>query len=479
MLAGPCRIQEDEACLRRRPVNHAMNDDIAISVQGISKAYRIWSSPASRLLSPAWNGIGSIFPESSSFATKLHNKATSHYRDFWALKDVSLEVKKGECVGIIGRNGSGKSTLLQIIAGTLQPTSGSLQINGRVAALLELGSGFNPEFTGRENVYLNGAVQGLSRSEIDAKFAAITAFADIGDFIDQPVKTYSSGMQVRLAFAVQTSVEPDILIIDEALSVGDFFFAQKCMERIRALRAKRTAILFVSHDLSSVRDLCERASYLKAGHQIYMGPSQGAIARFLQEGDTLVSPTVRGSTRTVESQVGLDEIMTTALWVRRQEVDTSEKQNRVATLLAVELLDENRLTTTSITMGRWAFFQAYFKTFVETELHVALEIKNRHGHVISSQGTRLKKIPALRLKQGEIWECVFSLRMGIEAGEYSFQIGLGLPQPRPNVGCRVDETPWLGPITITWDYNTHQAPFLGMFDLTSEIRLAPFEKLDT
>lgn len=259
-----------------------MSDDIAISVQGVSKAYRIWNSPASRLLSPAWKAVGDLLPKDSSAAKKLHAKASSHYRDFWALRDISFEVKRGESVGIIGRNGSGKSTLLQIIAGTLQPTTGSAKINGRVAALLELGSGFNPEFTGRENVYLNGAVLGLSRAEVDARFADIAAFADIGDFIDQPVKTYSSGMMMRLAFSVAIAVRPDILIVDEALSVGDAAFQRKCFRRIEELRERGCTFLFVSHDLNAITNLCSQALFLNGGTPVFFGDANDCGNRYQQ-----------------------------------------------------------------------------------------------------------------------------------------------------------------------------------------------------
>jgi lipopolysaccharide transport system ATP-binding protein len=202
------------------------------------------------------------------------------YREFWALKDVSFEVKKGETVGIIGRNGSGKSTLLQMICGTLNPTSGSIKTNGRLAALLELGSGFNPEFTGRENVYMNAAVLGLRTDEIDARFDEIVAFADIGDFIEQPVKTYSSGMSVRLAFAVAINVGPEILIVDEALSVGDELFQRKCFSRIEAIRAKGATILFVSHSGGQIVELCDRALLVDAGERLAMGLPKKIVGRY-------------------------------------------------------------------------------------------------------------------------------------------------------------------------------------------------------
>jgi len=190
-----------------------------------------------------------------------------------ALRDISFEVRRGEAVGLIGRNGAGKSTLLQILTGTLQPSSGSVQVNGRVSALLELGAGFNPEFTGRENVLLNAAALGMTRSEIEAKYAMIEQFADIGDFIDRPTKSYSSGMLVRLAFALQVHVDPDILIVDEALSVGDVFFQQKCITKIREILDRGVTLFFVSHGLNSVKSLCDRAIFLQGGQIVADGPA--------------------------------------------------------------------------------------------------------------------------------------------------------------------------------------------------------------
>jgi len=203
-----------------------------------------------------------------------------YFREFWALRDVSFEIKKGETVGIIGRNGSGKSTILQIICGTLNSTSGSVKTKGRIAALLELGSGFNPEFTGRENVYMNAAVLGLNNIEIDARFDEIADFADIGEFIEQPVKTYSSGMQVRLAFAVAINVDPEILIVDEALSVGDELFQRKCFSRIEKIRASGATILFVSHSGSTIVDLCDRAVLLDVGEKILIGSPKLVVGSY-------------------------------------------------------------------------------------------------------------------------------------------------------------------------------------------------------
>jgi len=248
-----------------------VSNAIVISVNNISKAYRIWQTPASRLTSPLLAGVGRVVFGDTVPGRALARRASSGYRDFRALKDISFEVRRGEAVGIIGRNGSGKSTLLQIIAGTLQLTSGSVRVNGRVAALLELGSGFNLEFTGRENVFLNCAILGLTREEVEQRFDAIAAFADIGDFINQPVRTYSSGMVVRLAFAVAAHVDPGILIVDEALSVGDARFQLKCARAIDRFIERGVTLLFVSHDASMVKRLCSRALLLEGGRVLYAG----------------------------------------------------------------------------------------------------------------------------------------------------------------------------------------------------------------
>src|SRR5450759_190899 len=245
--------------------------DIAIRVSNLSKCYQIYNAPRDRLKQ-------FVAPR---LQRMVRQTPKQYFREFWALKDVSFEIKKGETVGIIGRNGSGKSTLLQIICGTLSPTGGSVQTNGRIAALLELGSGFNPEFTGRENVYMNAAVLGLSKEEVDERFDDIAAFADIGEFIEQPVKTYSSGMYVRLAFAVIAHVDADILVVDEALSVGDAVFTQKCMRFIRSFQ-ENGSLIFVSHDTASVLNLCKSGIWLKNGGIEQIGTAKSVSEAYLQ-----------------------------------------------------------------------------------------------------------------------------------------------------------------------------------------------------
>lgn len=240
-----------------------------IRVRNVSKAYRIYAKPHHRLL----QGV---------------MRWRTYYTDFWALQNVDVEVHAGETVGVVGRNGSGKSTLLQIICGTVTPSSGDVTVNGRIAALLELGSGFNPEFTGRENAYLNAAILGLSRSEVAERFPDIEAFAEIGSFMDQPVKTYSSGMFVRLAFSVAIHVSPKVLIVDEALAVGDARFQAKCLNAIKRMKESGTTILFVSHDVGSVRSLCDRSIWLDRGRIRMEGevfPVTAQYTQFLFEGE--------------------------------------------------------------------------------------------------------------------------------------------------------------------------------------------------
>ncbi|MFL9583175.1 ABC transporter ATP-binding protein [Stenotrophomonas sp. AB1(2024)] len=239
-----------------------MSSDFAITISGVSKCFEMYDTPRDRL--------------KQFFAPR----GRKFYREFWALNDISFDVAPGETIGILGRNGSGKSTLLQIIAGTLAPTGGEVRVNGLLAALLELGSGFNPDFTGRENVFLNGAVLGFTRAQMQQRFASIESFADIGEHMDQPVRTYSSGMYVRLAFAVQACVDPQVLIVDEALSVGDEKFQRKCFEYIEGLRARGCAILIVTHATSTVEKFCQRAVLLHKGRIHGIGEAKVIIDQY-------------------------------------------------------------------------------------------------------------------------------------------------------------------------------------------------------
>lgn len=271
-------------------------DDFAIRAQGVGKTFELYDRPFDRL------------------KQLFFGKHRSYAKSFVALDDLSFGVRRGEVLGLIGRNGAGKSTLLQLICGTLQPTVGTLQVSGRIAALLELGAGFNPEFTGRENVFLNAAVLGLSRSEIDARYDEIVAFSGVGDFIDQPVKTYSSGMYVRLAFAIATSIDPEILVVDEALSVGDGAFARRSFERIMSLKEKGATILFCSHSMYHIEAICDSAIWLDRGRMMMFDRPAKVVASYqtflngeeernshsvrgVEEGGGLVSSEVSGLAR--------------------------------------------------------------------------------------------------------------------------------------------------------------------------------------
>lgn len=266
---------------------------LSVSVCGVDKCYHIYAQPRDRLLQ-------FLMPR----LRRLAGLETAPYgREFWALRNVSFDVRRGETVGIIGRNGAGKSTLLQILCGTLTPTAGSVEVSGRIAALLELGAGFDVEFSGRENVYLNGSLLGLSRAEIDERFDAIAAFADIGSFLEQPVKTYSSGMFVRLAFAISAFVSPEVLIVDEALAVGDFSFNLKCLKRLEQLKNDGCSIVFVSHDIGLVQKLCERTLYLEKGETVMFGESAAATSRYITD-QTGAASAARARTSTGNGDAG-------------------------------------------------------------------------------------------------------------------------------------------------------------------------------
>jgi len=243
------------------------SEEIVIDVHNLSKRYEIYNTPRDRLKQLVLPHLHQVANRAGvALGISKHHSPPSYFHEFWALQDISFQVRRGETFGIIGRNGSGKSTLLQILAGTLAQTSGEANVNGRIAALLELGSGFNPDFTGRDNVFLNGRILGLTQKEIEARYNQIVEFADIGEFIDQPVKNYSSGMTVRLAFSVAANINPEILIVDEALAVGDAAFQRKCISNMERFSREGGILLFVSHSLEQIRSLCNRAIYLKNGY---------------------------------------------------------------------------------------------------------------------------------------------------------------------------------------------------------------------
>ncbi|HET6514623.1 MAG TPA: ABC transporter ATP-binding protein [Thermodesulfovibrionales bacterium] len=302
-----------------------MASEIAISVNNVSKKYRLYDRPSHRL------------------KEAFHPLRRKYHHDFWALNEVSFEIEKGETFGIIGRNGSGKSTLLQIICGILQPSEGSVVKNGKLSALLELGTGFNPEFTGRENVYMSGALLGMTSQEMDRRFQAISEFADIGEFIDQPIKTYSSGMQVRLAFAAAIHIDPDILVVDEALAVGDMFFQAKCMTKMKAMIEDGITLVFVSHDMASVKSLCKKAILLDNGKVICAGKPDQVVERYFSrkvEGEQGIIDYEPSRGRSLGSAPDSSATFLPGLEFRKR-ADFQRIRNGKASFVNVQLLDGN------------------------------------------------------------------------------------------------------------------------------------------
>ena len=449
-----------------------MPGDVIISVKNVSKAYRIWSSPSARLGSPLTAATAALFPRSSAPHLALTARAARGYRDFHALDDVSFEIRRGEATGIIGRNGSGKSTLLQLIAGTLAVTSGSLHVNGRVSALLELGSGFNPEFTGRENVFLNGSIYGLSRAEMARRFDEIAAFADIGDFIEQPVKTYSSGMMMRLAFAVAVSVQPDILIVDEALSVGDVFFTQKCFQRIREIVHRGATLIFVSHDTGSVQNLCDRGLLLSQGKLIHDGAPEDCVSRYFN----LHQPTAASAAGPVAA--GRHAPVATELRTALVAADIlpsakSRHGDRKLELIAAAVLDGHGAATWDFELLHRATIRVLFKAHAPIALpSVGLQLHDRMGNLLFAAGNSQLRFPLPPLAAGEEIMLDFRVTLTAQAGLYTLSLDAAEADPTdPNVGTFHDRVGGLGPLSIA-HHAAGVLPFYGAAQLPLEISYA-------
>jgi len=385
------------------------SNDVAIHVNGLSKRFNMYEKAHDRLLQM-------VLP-----SKKLH-------QEFWALKDINFEVARGESVGIIGKNGSGKSTLLQIICGTLTPTSGTVNVDGRIAALLELGSGFNPEFSGRENVYLNCAIHGISRSKTDELMDDILSFADIGEFVDQPVKTYSSGMFVRLAFSVQANLKPEILIVDEALAVGDALFQKRCYERIEKLTSNGTTLLFVSHDEESVRTLTQRAIFLSNGKIHSIGTSADVILdyrRNLHEQESLYLQQLTKNLSDKAAQHQKDEAVATK--VDEKAADRFSFGNQDAEVLDVQVLNPEGEETQVFYATDTAIIRVSFRTNVDLDhLNVSLRLRNKEGVKIYSWGTLNQDMAiAANLATGEsFWDKTFKSGT-VSSVDFQFECSLG------------------------------------------------------
>lgn len=404
-----------------------MSSNIAIKVENLSKCYQVYNKPHDRLKQ-------SLYPRLQG---ALGIPRQQYFQEFWALRDVSFEIKKGETVGIIGRNGSGKSTLLQIICGTLNQTCGSIQTNGRIAALLELGSGFNPEFSGRENVYMNGAILGLSRQEIDARFDDIAAFADIGAFMEQPVKTYSSGMFVRLAFASNIMSAPEIMIVDEALSVGDMNFQAKCMTALTQIQASGTTILFVSHDVGTVKSLCSRCVYLDGGKAVAVGPSADVTELYVRSMREEMNEEHRRFARVsapfskqtpvsivpIKNDKGLFKICADfEKRVTQFRYGTGEVKAR-----SVELLNLQDEPVTHIEFNQQVKIRIYFEAFAEKAVSVNVSVFDEKKNNITGCGFLHADQPYLVTRSGGKYIVEYLFRLPLQEGNYSLRINISSP----------------------------------------------------
>lgn len=396
-----------------------MSSDIALSVKNISKCYLIYDRPQDRLKQ-------SIF------------RRRRYFREFWALRDVSFEVRKGETVGIIGRNGSGKSTLLQIICGTLTPTSGKVEINGRIAALLELGSGFNPEFTGRENVYMNGAVLGLSKEEIDARFDDIAAFADIGEFIEQPVKTYSSGMFVRLAFAVNIMSQPEIMIVDEALAVGDMNFQAKCMTALKRIQESGATVLFVSHDIGAVKSLCSRGIHLEQGELKDVGTAANVAEHYVRIMREEMNEEQRRFIRAYTTfPVVKEKTDSTSLetqgrgFKESKDFDGRVEQFRygsgVARITYVELLNNKDEPINFVEFNQEVRIRIYFKSYIDLDVSPNYYILDDKKNLILGAGPRILGKPLIHARKDARYVVTYTTTLPLQEGIYSIQLQLTKP----------------------------------------------------
>lgn len=380
-----------------------MNSDIAIRVDHVTKIYKLYHKPSDRL------------KESLGLSRK------ANYQEKYALNGISFEVKKGETVGIIGTNGSGKSTILKIITGVLSPTRGEVQVDGRISALLELGAGFNMEYTGVENIYLNGTMMGFSEEEIDARLEEILDFADIGDYVYQPVKTYSSGMFVRLAFAVAINIDPEILIVDEALSVGDVFFQAKCYRKFEEFKKEGRTILFVSHDLGSITKYCDRAILLNQGDRIFEGTPKEAVDIYKK---VLVHQFDPAELETDSRMNDIEDVSRNWKDSVTENPHLIEYGEKNAEIVDYAVLDDQGLITNTLMKG--SEFSVRMKVEFHEEIRepiYAFTIKNLQGIEITGTNTMYEKADVEGRKAGEVQEVTFTQRLDLQGGEYLISLG--------------------------------------------------------
>jgi lipopolysaccharide transport system ATP-binding protein len=390
------------------PALEAAARGVVVDVRSVSKCFNIYDRPQDRLLQAVWRG------------------RRTYFREFWPLRDVSLQIREGEIVGVIGRNGSGKSTLLQLICGILEPTAGIIQANGRVSALLELGAGFNPDYTGRENVYVSGAILGLEKAEIDARFSEIAAFADIGEFMDRPVKIYSTGMFVRLAFAVAASVNPRILVVDEALAVGDAKFQAKCFRHFDELTARGTTIILVTHALDLVTRFCTRAILLASGRMCMDGAPRDVVNTYLN--DLFGVPRVASSQPRVAQPAATSACRDRGFEQRPgYSADEFRWGSREAEIVDFALTTDGASPTAALVSGEEMrlSFRVHFHRQVELPIY-GVTIKTPDGTTIFGTNTRDGgEVPMFRpAGEGRDVEAHFRICQLLGPGDYLISVGV-------------------------------------------------------
>lgn len=381
----------------------------------------------------------------------------------WALRGISVEIGAGETVGIVGRNGGGKSTLLKLLSGVMLPTEGSARVRGRLDAMLELGTAFDPSLSGRANIELYVALLGLKGARAKRQFDEIVAFAELSQHVDQPMSTYSTGMFVRLAFAAQTSLAPQILVVDEALSVGDHFFQQKAANRIDGLVEQGTTLLFVSHDVGLMRRLCKRVLYLKRGRLVYDGDPGIAIRAYLQErpgeDDAPVIPVIAERSTGIDDADDQSTVFQNALWYRKAA------GNDVGKILAVAITTPEGRPVTSVLMGGTIAFHVLFTMPDIPDVHVVIRIADRLGQWVTSTGSKFLGLEPVVARPGARIHFVAEIEIALEGGSYDFATLIGTMN-KNSVDQIIDVATEIGPIEVFFDYENRQAPFLGRFGLS-------------
>ncbi len=429
-------------------------EEIAIAVENVNKIYKLYDRPRDRM----FEALG------LSKKKKYHEK--------YALSNVSFHVKKGECVGIIGTNGSGKSTILKIITGVLNQTSGNVSVNGRISALLELGAGFNMEYTGLENIYLNGTMNGFSEKEIDERMQDILDFADIGDYVKQPVKTYSSGMFVRLAFSVGINIDPEILIVDEALSVGDVFFQAKCYHKFEEFKEMGKTIIFVSHDLSSIAKYCDRVILLDQGVKLGEGGPKEMIDDFKR---VLVGQYQTPEEKSVNKSLLEDEELQQAVLkskVKKEEDKTLEYGTKQAMIEEIYLTDDNGTRSNAIIKGMNFSIHMRVRFYEDLPAPIfAFTIKNVKGTEITGTNTMFEKAFLEPVKAGTVKEITFTQKMSLQGGDYLLSFGVtGYDGNDFQVYHRLYDAL---DVTVISDKNT-----VGFYDMDSSIQVEDVREAD-